>query len=660
MDGIFINYRGEDSYTAAALIDRELVEQFGADRVFLDSRSIPVGADFEVELLGRLHASSVLVVVMGRCWLTLTNEAGERLIDDHRDWVRREIAEALARGMRVVPILLDGAKLPSGDELPHDIASLSRRQYVPLRNRYTTEDLAFLAKRITEAESAAAADRTRKAVRIPRQLPAVPNLPDTRDGANAGRPGEADGDASRASGPGPRINFRAHQLHPSAGGETEDFEQMLALLVQVVKGEDAHLVHARQGDWGIDVLYGDLNGTVEVWQAKYFINGVLESQQQQIRDSFRSAMKAAAAKGHTISRWTLCVPSSMDKKAKKWWDAWRTKEAMAYHVKIELWDETKLRSLLMTPAAEPIRRIYYGYPQTTTPTEPASPACLPPPARLAAVPHVAAAWHTGDEIQLDGASYLVCGEPVEWSSTDGSSIWRTATVARLEGDDLTVRVRQVRTLRRVPAAEQRRAELRTQARLAGPALVKVIDHEGVTAVVTRHPPGRAWRDLFGPADERPDRIVAAAALAAAADVCDELRQLHQAGHSHRCLSPDDIIVPSGPGRARLRDLGLAAITPSIDDRLAAQRTPESARPPYGAGARTDVYQLAALIYHTLTCHPSGPMCPPIRASMPGFPADLDDMVLCCLSSDPVQRPSSIHMLRAALRRGRGQLSGRGV
>src|SRR5262244_4379740 len=95
MGGIFINYRGADSDTAAALIDRELTARFGSDRVFLDCRSIPAGADFAAELLGRLRACSVLVVVIGPRWLTLTNEAGQRRICDPQDWIRREITEAL-------------------------------------------------------------------------------------------------------------------------------------------------------------------------------------------------------------------------------------------------------------------------------------------------------------------------------------------------------------------------------------------------------------------------------------------------------------------------------------------------------------------------------------------------------------------------------------
>src|SRR5499425_3950551 len=98
MSGVFINYRGADSDTAAVLIDRELTARLGSDRVFLDSRSIPAGADFVEELLGRLRACSVLLVVIGPRWLTLTDAAGQRRIDDPRDWIRWEIAEALTGG----------------------------------------------------------------------------------------------------------------------------------------------------------------------------------------------------------------------------------------------------------------------------------------------------------------------------------------------------------------------------------------------------------------------------------------------------------------------------------------------------------------------------------------------------------------------------------
>src|SRR5262249_32981555 len=118
----------------------------------------------------------VLVVVIGPRWLTLTNEAGQRRIDDPQDWIRREIAEALSHGLRVIPVLTGDAVLPAEADLPADIAGLSRRQYLPLRHRQTPLDLAFLVERITNADpklAKIAALRQSSAGRVPQQLPAA-------------------------------------------------------------------------------------------------------------------------------------------------------------------------------------------------------------------------------------------------------------------------------------------------------------------------------------------------------------------------------------------------------------------------------------------------------------------------------------------------------
>ena len=128
------------------------------------------------ELLGRLRDCSVLLVVIGPRWLTLTDAVGQRRIDDPRDWIRREIIEAITRGLRVIPVLTGNVRLPAEAELPRDIAGLSRRQYVPLRRRYTSVDLAFLVERITEAdpELAKVAARRQLSTGAP-QLPAAAN-----------------------------------------------------------------------------------------------------------------------------------------------------------------------------------------------------------------------------------------------------------------------------------------------------------------------------------------------------------------------------------------------------------------------------------------------------------------------------------------------------
>lgn len=108
--------------------------------------------------------------------MTLTDATGQRQIDDPADWVRGEIAEALRLGLRVIPVLTNDVPLPTESDLPYDIAGLSRRQYVPLRRRYTAVDLAFLAERITEADPALAkiaAQRQSATGRVPAQLPAA-------------------------------------------------------------------------------------------------------------------------------------------------------------------------------------------------------------------------------------------------------------------------------------------------------------------------------------------------------------------------------------------------------------------------------------------------------------------------------------------------------
>jgi hypothetical protein len=129
---IFISYRrGETAYPAGWLYDR-LAEQYGDGQVFKDVDSIELGDDF-VEVINRAVGScDVLLALIGEEWLTSTDAQGRRRIDDPHDFVRLEIEAALARNVRVIPILVDGAKMPSAEELPDSLAKLARRQALEL------------------------------------------------------------------------------------------------------------------------------------------------------------------------------------------------------------------------------------------------------------------------------------------------------------------------------------------------------------------------------------------------------------------------------------------------------------------------------------------------------------------------------------------------
>jgi TIR domain/Tetratricopeptide repeat/NB-ARC domain len=180
---VFINYRGEDSHSYGALLYTELTRHFGDEHVFLDAESIPAGADFVQELLGRVRSAPVVLAVIGPRWLTATDPAtGQRRIDDPDDWIRRELTEAFTAGVRVIPVLTDQAKLPREAELPADIAALSRCQSRHLRRREPIADLARIVTDLTSLDpTLAAAARSRD--NTPRQLPAAP-------GQFTGRAGE--------------------------------------------------------------------------------------------------------------------------------------------------------------------------------------------------------------------------------------------------------------------------------------------------------------------------------------------------------------------------------------------------------------------------------------------------------------------------------------
>jgi tetratricopeptide (TPR) repeat protein len=165
-----------------------------------------------------------------------------------------------------------------------------------------------------------------------------------------------------------RINFAAHEVRTNAQGARQDFEEMIGQLVHAVRPGVVRMVAANPGDWGIDVFVGDLGGVVTVWQSKYFVPEVAgKAHQAQIRESFNSAVKNAAREGFTLTQWILCVPSSMDGPMTKWWDTWKRKKEREFGVVIDLWDETELRSLLISPDAEAVRRHYYEPAQPTRP-----------------------------------------------------------------------------------------------------------------------------------------------------------------------------------------------------------------------------------------------------------------------------------------------------
>ena len=99
----------------------------------MDVDSIPLGRDFRRVLQDAVARCDALLIVIGPQWLGEKDAAGQRRVDDPEDWVRIEIETALERAIPVIPLLVDGAPLPRGEDLPPSLQGLAYRQAAPLR-----------------------------------------------------------------------------------------------------------------------------------------------------------------------------------------------------------------------------------------------------------------------------------------------------------------------------------------------------------------------------------------------------------------------------------------------------------------------------------------------------------------------------------------------
>jgi TIR domain-containing protein len=163
---IFISYRRDDAaYPAGWLFDR-LAERFGGEQIFKDVDSIELGDDF-VEVIGQaVGASDVVLVLIGDKWLTVADEDGDRRLDDPLDFVRVEVEAALQRNVRIIPILVEGARMPREDQLPPSLAPIARRQALELSPARFGSDTSRLL-RVLEA-TLAGAEAGSTAVTTPR------------------------------------------------------------------------------------------------------------------------------------------------------------------------------------------------------------------------------------------------------------------------------------------------------------------------------------------------------------------------------------------------------------------------------------------------------------------------------------------------------------
>lgn len=145
-DRIFISYRRTDSAGHAGRLKDDLTRLLG-NRVFMDVSDIAPGAEFERVLYDELQSCGAVLAVIGERWRETFDSPREG-----KDYVLLELAQALAHDdVQVVPVLMQGASLPSTTDLPVGLQAIGSRQATVIRDDRWNDDIANLARSLRVA-----------------------------------------------------------------------------------------------------------------------------------------------------------------------------------------------------------------------------------------------------------------------------------------------------------------------------------------------------------------------------------------------------------------------------------------------------------------------------------------------------------------------------
>jgi len=215
MSGTFLSYRRDDASGWAGRLYEHLVREWGPDEVFIDVDAIAPGEDFRKAIASTLDRSDTVLVVIGSNWLTARDEAGNRRLDDEADTHRAEVVAALEADVRVIPVLVGGAPMPAGSDLPAPLVELAYRNAAVIDDRRFANDARGLMDSVTAGRD--------KATGWASPDPAVAShggAPSRRaTPATAHRPARTPRslDAGRAT-PAPQASFPAPALALTLGG----------------------------------------------------------------------------------------------------------------------------------------------------------------------------------------------------------------------------------------------------------------------------------------------------------------------------------------------------------------------------------------------------------------------------------------------------------
>jgi TIR domain len=179
---IFISYRRDDSAGSAGRIHDRLRQELGRDDLlFMDVDAITLGANFVRVLREEVSKCDVLLALIGPNWLDAKDERGNRRLESANDPVRIEVAAALQREIPVIPILLDGARIPNTDQLPKDLEELAERNGLVVRHASFHNDMGKLIRWLKKRSDPSGAQSPLYKVHWWRKSDRIPSAPSQSD-----------------------------------------------------------------------------------------------------------------------------------------------------------------------------------------------------------------------------------------------------------------------------------------------------------------------------------------------------------------------------------------------------------------------------------------------------------------------------------------------
>ena len=141
----FLCYRRDDAPAETNRLYDNLAAAYGPTHVFMDTENLHLADDFVDRMKKQILTCRVALVMIGPKWLIQDQEGNPRLYDSG-DYVRSEIATALRRKVKVIPVFVRNAQMVSHKALPKDIRRLAHCNGIPLRHDQWEEGLQRLLK----------------------------------------------------------------------------------------------------------------------------------------------------------------------------------------------------------------------------------------------------------------------------------------------------------------------------------------------------------------------------------------------------------------------------------------------------------------------------------------------------------------------------------